>query len=396
MAWSDLKTYYKSILVLFILCNAINIPLIVYRKQISNYFASYKNLTTEDKKRALFNWLNYISLFISVFINFPLMSKLKSNTLLWIYIVVFVFFAIINPIGIFTDVAWVRFAVICSLPLIFGLLKSLNQTSNDFNAWLFTGLVCVLTLFNNSMIHTFYTTLTTYPEFYIYSIFYLVGYIFVMRTRSINVAAIVNYIQTRSFPKINKLFIAEMFILFLFVYIRTMTKNYYGGKLIVADPISLQRSTGYVLSNKLYEYTISSWFNLNAHGSNYNAASAEFTSILMYGNYIMVSYKASTNTMQINIKNKDETHTYNMHPKLQTWNHLVLMYSNGVFDMFINGELKDTFNIVPDSTNQQLTIGSTKGVLGRMCSITYYNSKIDEKLITSIYQALKDKDPPMF
>ncbi len=395
MTVSNLKTQYKSILKLFIICNVINIPVLLYRKQIADYFASHTSINTEDEKRALFNWLNYITLFIAVLVNIPMMTKLNNIILFWVYILAFVFFAMINPIGIFTDTLWSRIAVICSLPFIFALLKSFDL-KNDFNTWLYTGFVCMLTLFNRNMIYTFYTTLSTYPEFIMYTIFYILGYIIIMRPAQIDIKRVVDYVKNRELPKINTILVIELFILFLFVYIRSFTKNYYGGKLIVANPISLQKSNGYNLQDKMYEYTISSWFNLNAHGPNYNASSSEFTSILWYANSVMVSYQTNTNTLRVTIKNKTEKHHYNMHPKLQTWNHLVLMYSNGVFDIFINGELKNTFTIVPDISNHQLNIGTNKGVLGRMCSITYYQSSISDKLIKSIYEALKDKDPPTF
>ena len=166
--------------------------------------------------------------------------------------------------------------------------------------------------------------------------------------------------------------------------------------MIVSDSINLNNSSGYKIHDKMYEYTLSCWVNLTAPGPDHNSSSSEFTSILLYANSVMVAYQANTNTLRVIIKNKDEKHSFDFNPNLQTWNHLVFMYSNGVFDIFVNGELEDTFTIVPDTSNHELNIGTNKGVLGQMCSVTYYTSVISSELIKSIYSALKDKDPPAF
>jgi hypothetical protein len=395
MTLSNLKTQYKSILVLFVVSNAINIPLILYRKQIANYFATHTDI--QEQEAVLVDWLGYITLFLAAIINIPLMTKLNNMFLFWIYIILFVFFVIIRPIGIFTNTPLAMLAVICATPCIFAMLKMLGF-EDTFNAGLFTLLVCGLTIFNENMMYTLYTNVSTYPYFIVYSIFYLLGYIIVMRNQTINIRAVVEYVQETNIPDImkNKIFLLEMAILFLFVYIRSFTKNYYGGKLIVNNPIQLNKSSGYQIHDKMYEYTLSCWMNLQANGANYNSSSSEFTSVLLYANSVMVAYQAKTNTLRIIIKNKGEKHRFDIQPTLQAWNHLVLMYSNGVFDIFVNGELEDTSTIVPKTSSHELNLGTNKGVLGQICSVTYYTSVISSELIKSIYLALKDKDPPTF
>lgn len=396
MTASNLKTQYKSILALFIICNVINIPLLVYRKQIANDLSSHGNIKQE--KKLAFEWLSYIARFLATLINIPLMTKLNSIVFFWIYIAIFVFFSIVNPIGIFTINPWMLISVIVAVPCIFAMLKMIDLTK-DINMWLFVLLVTVLTIFNENMIHTLYTNISTYPYFIVYSILYLLGYIIAMRQQPINLKeltdAIHNFFKKYNFS-VNKIFIIEIAIILLFFYIRSIIKNYYGGKLLVNDPIPLNQSTGYTITDKMYEYTISSWINLNAQGPNYNRSSDEFTSILLYANSVMVSYQANTNTLRVTIKNSDKKHSFDFHPKLQSWNHLVLMYSNGAFDIFINGDLKDTTTIVPSESDHQLNVGSDNGVLGRICSVLYYNSTVDTTKIEKLYADFKEKNPPTF
>jgi hypothetical protein len=396
MTASNLITQYKTILTLFIICNVINIPLLVYRKQIANDLSSRGNI--EKEKKTLFQWLSYITLFLATLINIPLMTKLNSIIFFWIYIILFILLSIVNPIGIFTTNPLMLISVIVAVPFIFAMIKMLDL-QKDINTWLFVGLVCVLTIFNDNMIHTLYTNISTYPYFISYSILYLLGYIIAMRQQSINIKEMGESIKTffkRYNVSLNKIFVIEIAIILLYFYIRTLTKKYYGGKLLVHNPIPLHESTGYTITDKPYEYTISSWINFNAQGPNYNRSSAEFTSILLYANSVMVSYQANTNTLRVTIRNKDEKHSFDFHPKLQSWNHLVLMYSNGTFDIFINGDLKDTATIVPSVSDHQLNVGSDKGVLGKICSVLYYNSSIDTNKIERLYLDFKEKDPPTF
>jgi hypothetical protein len=212
------------------------------------------------------------------------------------------------------------------------MLKMLDL-NKDINSWLFTGLVCVLSIFNDNMFHTLYSNPSTYPYFILYAVLYILGYIITMR-QPIQSRELVDMVKlyTRKFTlSYNRIFLIELAIILLYFYIRSITKTYYGGKVLVYNPIPLNQSTGYNIKDKMYEYTVSSWINLNAQGPNYNASSSEFTSILLYSNSVMVSYKAKTNTLRVTIKNEDEKHVYDMNPKLQSWNHLVLMYSNGTF-----------------------------------------------------------------
>jgi len=396
MTVSNLRIHYKSILTLFVVCNLISVPLLLYRKQIANDLSSRANIDKE--KKTAFQWLSYIPLFLATLINVPLMTKLNSVILFWIYIILFVGFTIVKPIGIFTTNSLMLTAVVIAVPFIFAMLKMIDL-QQDINTWLFTCLVCVLTIFNENMIYTLYTNVSTYPYFILYSLFYILGYIIAMRQQPINIQQIATnvqtYLQQYNFS-INKIFVIEIAIILCYFYIRSITRNYYGGKLLVYNPISLNESTGYTITDKMYEYTLSCWINLNAQGPNYNRSSSEFTNILLYANSVMVAYQANTNTLRVTIKNKKEKHKFDIHPHLQSWNHLVLMYSNGTFDIFVNGDLKDTATIVPSESDHQLNIGEDKGVLGRMCSVLYYNSAIDTKKIERLYSDFKEKDPPTF
>ena len=65
----------------------------------------------------------------------------------------------------------------------------------------------------------------------------------------------------------------------------------------------------------------------------------------------------------------------NKNIKLQKWNNLIINYSSGTLDIFLNGELVKTINSVFSKRNNgTITIGDDDGVDGGICNIIYFYS----------------------
>jgi len=222
------------------------------------------------------------------------------------------------------------------------------------------------------------------------------------------------------------------------------------GLLLVNDPIDTRSEnliTSYAELNEPsdpsqttllinYNYALSFWFNIDAMppstGSQYN----KFTSIFNYGEKPNVQYKANTNTLIITTEmGKDNEKTKQIIDKLKTekgyddeqiaqhfkeigieldeydnrviyksvelpmqrWNNLVINYTGGTLDIFLNGELvRSSIEIAPYVVNDSLLVGSTDGISGGISSLIYFKNPQSIMEIRKMYDNFKNENPPIF
>jgi hypothetical protein len=85
--------------------------------------------------------------------------------------------------------------------------------------------------------------------------------------------------------------------------------------------------------------------------------------------------------------------------KLQRWNNLVINCNNGVLDIFINGKLNSSYNIDfrnnPLLDNNTIVTGETNGIDAGICNIVFFSTHISKTKIKTLYNSLKNKDPPI-
>ena len=162
-----------------------------------------------------------------------------------------------------------------------------------------------------------------------------------------------------------------------------------------------------------YQYAISFWVFLDASPPNTNPSYSKYTSLLNFGNKPNVLYNGETNTLKVIMNQKDLSKITNnkltdfdedgnrviyTNDKmlLQKWNNIIINYSGGVLDIFLNGDLvKSSVGVVPYYTLDNLTIGEENGINGGICNVVYFKRALNASNIYYLYNLVKNKTPPV-
>ena len=198
------------------------------------------------------------------------------------------------------------------------------------------------------------------------------------------------------------------------------TINIQGGKQLLNKPVytdSLYSLGTYQELNGSdtfdYQYAISFWVFLDSAAPNTSASYSKYTSLLNFGNKPNVLYNGETHTLMVTMQQKDlkkinKNHLIdfdengnrilykNENMLLQKWNNIIINYSGGVLDIFLNGELvKSDKNVVPYYNYDNLTIGEDQGIKGGICNVVYFNKPLTSSNIYYLYNMVKTKTPPV-
>jgi len=169
------------------------------------------------------------------------------------------------------------------------------------------------------------------------------------------------------------------------------------------NPIILRDADGnYLVPQRVntYSYGISCWLYINpmpSQGSN------AFT-LLNYGNNPIVSYAPKMNELNVSVISNEDcsaaTDTTasvykNTNVPLQVWFNLVLNYTGGRLDIFLNSELvKTATNVVSCVRYDALTIGQTHGANAKICNLIYFKKPLDIITIHNMYNITKIENVP--
>lgn len=218
--------------------------------------------------------------------------------------------------------------------------------------------------------------------------------------------------------------VAAFVIYLLYPYIEEKRTSQ-GGMLLVNQPVylnQLKNLASYHTLNNIstvdvsnpinpmqfnYNYAISFWVFLDS--SNQSKAN-QYSSILNYGNKPNVLFSPMDNILLFTIDKTSSSDINNLtmdeeqgtqvlyehkNVLLQKWNHIVLQYNGGTFDIFINGKLvKSVIGVVPYKTMDILQIGTENGIQGGICNVNYFNKLVNLRQIQNLYNFFKDKTPP--
>jgi hypothetical protein len=167
------------------------------------------------------------------------------------------------------------------------------------------------------------------------------------------------------------------------------------------DPNSSQR--GIFRRN----YSISLWVYLNEQSSEYRAYSKE-TNIFDYGNgkprvtYYNDNYDSKYTDKYIFYYNESQGDKSGFEISLphQKWHNFVFNYRDSMIDLFINGNLENSYNFTNNNNqnffvNDQITIGNNDGLYGAICNIKYYTEPLTQFQIVNMYNLLMNNNPPV-
>lgn len=83
----------------------------------------------------------------------------------------------------------------------------------------------------------------------------------------------------------------------------------------------------------------------------------------------------------------------------QKWNQFVINYSNNKADVFINGELRTSFDtsisLPKYNIYDHMSVGEDNGIDGAICNLVYYTHPLTNMEIVSAYNLLQFRNPPI-
>jgi hypothetical protein len=148
-----------------------------------------------------------------------------------------------------------------------------------------------------------------------------------------------------------------------------------------------------------YNYAIGCWVFIHNYGTNLSPAYVVDTPLLNYGNRPAIMYNGKTKELKIKMKNISNNlitvYKTNKIP-LQRWVNIVVNYSGGTLDVFIDKKLvASERNIVPHMSYSKVTVGKDNGISGGICNVTYWSNVLTKNQIEIYYDLLKNKNPPV-
>lgn len=217
-----------------------------------------------------------------------------------------------------------------------------------------------------------------------------------------------------------------VYIIYFFIYpYYSKRDKLQGGKELLNKPIPINVEKNIMSYKEIndmkdnqegydYQYGLSLWFYVDAEPASTNVSYSNYTSIVNYGGKPNILYKADTNSLIVvvhldqisnDMKNNNQLELYGTNDRivyktddllLQKWNHLIINYSAGTIDIFLNGELvKSSINVVPYMTYDMLTVGENNGLRGSVCNMSYFKEPLKIDAIHNLYNKNKNNTPPI-
>jgi hypothetical protein len=190
---------------------------------------------------------------------------------------------------------------------------------------------------------------------------------------------------------------------FLIPYIIRLITNR-SGTLLIDYPVYLNNlhTVGnedilYSIKPRNYNYSISLWFWINPQPSNTNYAYQKYSNILTFDKKPAVQYNGLSHTLRVIFDNHDNTETiYSTNDVLyQKWNNLVINYSGGYVDSFLNNKLIGSkLHITPYFNYNFINIGEQNGIHGGISNVVYFDKPLNLIDIGINYNTYKNMKEP--
>ena len=157
-----------------------------------------------------------------------------------------------------------------------------------------------------------------------------------------------------------------------------------------------------------HNYAMSFWYYINPLNENASSTYLDDALIINFANRPRIEYNHSENKLKLIMKSgpwkeidaqgesrltKTVIELNNI--PLQKWNHLVINYTSGTLDIFMDGELVESREgIKPLMQESAIVSGQEGGINGRISNVAYYNKPLSKILIDFLYNANKNSDTP--
>jgi len=393
----NVQLYWKYLVGLFIYAIVLNIPFLIYIDVISNAITNFFSIHEKN------NAIGYVIYGMMAIIQLPLIMQILQNILYELfYALVIILVGIFNPFEFLTTPYKPRYLVI----LIILSFIALRFTPSILKVLL---LVLMAATSTNEIL-SFYFKPTF--AFLAYIIIYIIGYVACFITLNPERFKILfnfaDWIKNKLFYlwwqlkqlifmilRAPSVYLGSIAVLIGFalihLYIRTISKYTYGGKLLVHKPIPLDKVTSYKVPIN-YHYTLSFWFYIHPTAPSYSLSSTEYSTLLLHGDNVLVTYNGEKNKLHVKLKGDSMVST---RVPLQKWNHMTLIYTNGIMDTLMNGKLIKSETWVPHTLTKDLVIGAQKGIHGEICNVLYYDEVKTHDFVKGLYKEFKNMNPPI-
>ena len=153
-------------------------------------------------------------------------------------------------------------------------------------------------------------------------------------------------------------------------------------------PINATITKVYTRGNQIYSYDLTS-VSLNSQNKYDKYRNVHGSKITYEYPYSVLKFKLGTDE-----DTKQEFIMPNL--KMQRWNNIVINFIDGTYDLFINGNLVNSFQGVMEKFKyNKINIGDNNGASGGIANIVYYKNYLTKDKILRNYNFLKNKSPPV-
>ena len=393
----NVRLYWKYLVLLLVYAIIINLPFCIYLDEIVNALTNYFSIQESG------NSSGYLIYAFMILVQVPLVMQATQTILLkLVYLAMAILVAVMNPFSFLTTPynPWYLVLLTC---ILFPWLKVAHVLFQ------LVILILLLVVSTNEFLAFSYKPSFAFLAFVI---LYLIGYGFFFMTmtpeRFRPVFTFINWIKNGIVYLWDILLYYVMMIFrlpsaFLFailgivgfalvhLYIRTISKQTYGGEVLVHKPIPLDKVSSYTVPVN-YHYTLSFWFYIYPSAPSYAQSSTEYTNVLLHGDSVLIAYNGEKNKMEVKLKGDSMVE---VEVPLQKWNHMALIYTNGIMDTFMNGKLIQSETWTPHTLTKDGMIGANNGIRGNICNVTYYDDVKSHAFVKALYKEFKDLNPPI-
>ena len=149
--------------------------------------------------------------------------------------------------------------------------------------------------------------------------------------------------------------------------------------------------------NKITKAKVTKSTLLPNNTANYNLESMDGKKYLEV-HHSNIKYKYPYSVLKFVLGSSKETQKEYALPnlKMQKWNNIVVNFIDGTYDLFVNGEMVNSFQgVMEDFSYDNIQIGEDNGVSGGIANVLFYKNYLTKDKIISNYNLLKNKNPPI-